>query len=243
MAGRALWLAVALVSVTASVTVPVAGVAQDTPIQAPRPPVPGIPVPAPKTAPLPDITPKSTVPPPEAQPEAKKPAGDAPQPPKNLEPIPKDQVLSVLGKKVLGPDKEDMGRVVDLLLDRDGRLRSVVIDFGGFLGVGSRKIAIDWRLVRFVPDNQDAPLVLSLGKADVQAAPEYKDTAQPPVMVGPQPPPQSQPQSQPQPQTQPPSQPQPQAQAPSQPSPQAPSDPQPQSQPQPQPSAAPDAAR
>jgi hypothetical protein len=230
MAGRALWLAVALLSMAA----PGAAIADDTKIRPPSSPVADIPVPAPKTAPLPDITPRSTVPapPPVDQSDAAKAAKkDTPQPPKNLEPIPKDQATSVLGKKVLGPDKEDMGRVVDLLLDHDGRLRSVVIDFGGFLGVGSRKIAIDWRLVRFVPDNPDAPLALSLGKTDVQAAPEYKDTAQPPVMVGPQPPvvtatPQPPPQPQPPP-----------------PSPPPPPQPQPQAQPQPQPPAAPDAAR
>jgi sporulation protein YlmC with PRC-barrel domain len=114
---------------------------------------------------------------------------DVVQPPKNLEPIPKDTAITVLGKKVLGPEGEDMGRVTDLLLDRDAHIKSIVIDFGGFLGVGSRKIAIDWRLVRFVPDKPDAPIALSLGKVEVQAAPEYKDSAQPPVMVGPPPPP------------------------------------------------------
>jgi sporulation protein YlmC with PRC-barrel domain len=121
----------------------------------------------------------------------KEPPKDAPkgvaQPPKNLEPIPKDSAITVLGKKVLGPSGEDMGRVTDLLLDRDAHIKSIVIDFGGFLGVGSRKIAIDWRLVRFMPDNAEAPIALSLGKAEVQAAPEYKDSAQPPVMVGPPP--------------------------------------------------------
>lgn len=143
--------------------------------------------PAPDTPPAaPQEAPQQT--PQEAPKDAPKEAakGEVP-PPKNLEPIPKDSALSVLGKKVTGPQGEDMGRVVDLLLDRDARIRSIVIDFGGFLGVGSRKIAIDWRLVRFVPDNKDAPIALSLGKADVQAAPEYKDTAEPPVMVGPPP--------------------------------------------------------
>jgi len=120
----------------------------------------------------------------------KEPAKEAPQPPKNLVPIPKDEAVTVLGKKVTGPAGEDMGRVVDLLLDREGAIKSIVIDFGGFLGVGSRKIAIDWQLVHFRPDNKDAPIELGLGKAEVQAAPEYKDSAQPPMMVGPPPPPQ-----------------------------------------------------
>lgn len=155
-------------------------------------PVPASPEPAAPSAAAPADAPKDT-PPPDATKEAppadavKAPPKDVAQPPKNLEPIPKDAVLSVLGKKVLGPDGEDMGRVTDLLLDRDAHITSIVIDFGGFLGVGSRKIAIDWRLVRFVPDKPDAPIALSLGKAEVQAAPEYKDSAQPPVMVGPPP--------------------------------------------------------
>ena len=37
--------------------------------------------------------------------------------------------------------------VVDVLVDRSGLPLGAVIDFGGFLGVGSRKIAIDWQLL------------------------------------------------------------------------------------------------
>lgn len=164
--------------------------ASPEPGQPPAQPDAASPPDASKAAPPPDV-PKEE-PPPEATKEEPKEAPKAPpkdvvQPPKNLEPIPKDTAITVLGKKVLGPEGEDMGRVTDLLLDRDGHIKSIVIDFGGFLGVGSRKIAIDWRLVRFVPDKPDAPIALSLGKTEVQAAPEYKDSAQPPVMVGPPP--------------------------------------------------------
>jgi hypothetical protein len=141
--------------------------ASETPAPAPTPDAPAdnISKPAPKDAPK----------------------DKAPAPPENLEPIPTDEVFSILGKGVRGPAGEDMGRVVDLLFDRDAHPRSVVIDFGGFLGVGSRRIAIDWNLLRFEPTNLTAPLQLSLGKADIQAAPEYKDTAKPPTMVGPPP--------------------------------------------------------
>jgi hypothetical protein len=108
-------------------------------------------------------------------------------PPPPLEPVPTNEVFSILGKEVHGQGGETMGRVVDLLFDGDGQPRSVVIDFGGFLGVGSRRIAIDWRLLLFEPANLTAPLHLSLGKAEIQGAPEYKDTAKPPMMVGPPP--------------------------------------------------------
>ena len=44
---------------------------------------------------------------------------------------------------------EDMGRVVDVIVKRNGEVRAAVIDFGGFLGVGSRTIAVDWSALRF----------------------------------------------------------------------------------------------
>ena len=42
-----------------------------------------------------------------------------------------------------------MGRIVDVLVDRSGEVRAAIIDFGGFLGVGSRKIAVDWDALHF----------------------------------------------------------------------------------------------
>jgi len=134
----------------------------------------------------PDATPTETASP-EATPTETPSPKSTPAPPENLEPIPADEAFSILGKGVRGPANEDMGRVVDLLFDRDARPRAVVIDFGGFLGVGSRRIAIDWQLLHFGPVVKGTPLQLSLGKADIQAAPEYKDSVQPPTMVGPPP--------------------------------------------------------
>ena len=69
-------------------------------------------------------------------------------------------MTSILGKKVQGPKGEDLGRVVDVLADASGRVRVAIIDFGGFLGVGTRRIAVDWPLLRFDPDARDKPLIL-----------------------------------------------------------------------------------
>jgi hypothetical protein len=53
------------------------------------------------------------------------------------------EVQGVLGKEVRGIAGEDMGRFVDLLVDRSGQVRAAVIDFGGFVGVGNRRIVVD----------------------------------------------------------------------------------------------------
>jgi hypothetical protein len=106
-------------------------------------------------------------------------------PPKNLQPIFPGDATSILGKKVQGAAGEDMGRVVDILVDGEGQPRAAVIDFGGFLGVGSRKIAVDWRLLQFRPSDRKAPMQLSVTRAEVQAAPEYKEKNEPTQVVGP----------------------------------------------------------
>jgi hypothetical protein len=93
-------------------------------------------------------------------------------------------VTSILGKKVQGPKGEDLGRVVDVLADATGRVRVAIIDFGGFLGVGTRHIAVDWPLLHFDPAG-DRPLILNLSREKLQSAPEYKDSAHPRVLMPP----------------------------------------------------------
>jgi len=86
------------------------------------------------------------------------------------------QAQSVLGKDVRSSANENMGRIVDVIVDRAGRVRAAVIDFGGFLGVGSRKIAVDWSALSFASEDSKRDVVtLELTRDQVKAAPEYKD--------------------------------------------------------------------
>jgi hypothetical protein len=86
------------------------------------------------------------------------------------------QAQSVLGKDVRSSANENMGRIVDVIVDRAGRVRAAVIDFGGFLGVGSRKIAVDWSALSFASEDSKRDIVtLELTRDQVKAAPEYKD--------------------------------------------------------------------
>jgi hypothetical protein len=66
-----------------------------------------------------------------------------------------------------------MGRIVDIIVERDGQVRAAIIDFGGFLGVGSRKIAVDWRSLHFDP-RKAGTVVNSLTKDQLRVAPVYK---------------------------------------------------------------------
>ena len=136
-----------------------------------------------EAAPAPPAQPETQAPPaPSAAAPSNAPAAPsseaAPKPkPPNLETLDANDARAVLGSRVSGTAGEDMGVVVDVLFDQAKQPRAAVIDFGGFLGVGTRKIAIDWRLLQFQPEGAKTPIKLDLARADVQAAPEYKTGA------------------------------------------------------------------
>ena len=82
----------------------------------------------------------------------------------------------ILGREVRSAANENMGRIVDVIVDRGGQVRAAVIDFGGFLGVGSRKIVVDWSALHFARiANKGDTITLELNKEQVTAAPEYKE--------------------------------------------------------------------
>ncbi|MBI5263785.1 MAG: PRC-barrel domain-containing protein [Bradyrhizobium sp.] len=98
-----------------------------------------------------------------------------PAPPPSVTIIGPRDAHGVLGREVRSPANEDMGRIVDIVVDRTGTARAAVIDFGGFLGVGSRKIVVDWNALHFGQlANKRDTIILELTKAQVAAAPEYK---------------------------------------------------------------------
>jgi hypothetical protein len=105
-----------------------------------------------------------------------------PTPPPSVTVIGARDAHGVLGRDVRSPTDEDMGHIVDVIVDRSGSVRAAVIDFGGFLGVGSRKIVVDWNALHFgrVASKSDS-ITLELTKDQVTAAPEYKEDT--PVVV------------------------------------------------------------
>jgi len=101
------------------------------------------------------------------------PSGAVPSPPSAVL-LDTQDVEGILGKEVRGAAAENMGRIIDVVVDRTAQPRAAVIDFGGFLGVGSRKIAVDWSLLHFdaTPDGKSR-ISVELTADQVRSAPEY----------------------------------------------------------------------
>lgn len=72
---------------------------------------------------------------------------------------------------------DDIGEVNDVLLGRDGSVDAVLVDIGGFLGIGERQVAVDMSALKFVTDDatdaDDWFLVLQADRATLEGAPEY----------------------------------------------------------------------
>jgi hypothetical protein len=97
-------------------------------------------------------------------------AAAAPQ----TEQVPPDHAAGILGAPVAGPDGKDLGRIIDVLVDGTGKPRAAVIDFGGFLGMGARHIAVSWAELHFSPAAPDGMKVtLDLSADQIKAAPAY----------------------------------------------------------------------
>jgi hypothetical protein len=91
------------------------------------------------------------------------------------------QVTDVLGKSVRDSRGEDVGRIVDVIVSRGGQMRAAVMDFGGFLGVGSRKVAVGWNVLSFPPDSSADLIGIELTRNQLRLAPEYRPGA--PIVV------------------------------------------------------------
>ena len=110
------------------------------------------------------------------------PSAGSPLPPA-AETLDASTVETVLGREVRSLKDENMGRIVDIIVDLSGQVRAAVIDFGGFLGVGNRKIAVDWSILRFGSGEKPARVVVELAPDQLKAAPEYKE-GKPVVVLG-----------------------------------------------------------
>jgi PRC-barrel domain len=83
---------------------------------------------------------------------------------------------SFKGTAVVGADNQTIGDVRDILFDRDGKIEAYVVSVGGFLGVGSKYVAIAPQSFDVVPGQNGSPdkLKLSMTKDELKIADNFK---------------------------------------------------------------------
>uniref|UniRef100_UPI00300BE466 PRC-barrel domain-containing protein n=1 Tax=Pseudooceanicola nanhaiensis TaxID=375761 RepID=UPI00300BE466 len=86
------------------------------------------------------------------------------------------------GATVVSPGGETIGDGNDVIFDGEtGELTAAILSVGGFLGIGSKQIAVDWDQITI--DNDANTLTSNLTREEAEAAPEYafRDQEQPPA--------------------------------------------------------------
>ncbi|MCZ4346658.1 PRC-barrel domain-containing protein [Devosia neptuniae] len=80
------------------------------------------------------------------------------------------------GATVIGPDGEDIAEVGDILLTEDGKIDAMVVDFGGFLGLGQKRVAVGMDNLEFAA-NEDGDYVIysDFTREQLEAQPEYNE--------------------------------------------------------------------
>jgi sporulation protein YlmC with PRC-barrel domain len=80
----------------------------------------------------------------------------------------------VEGTNVYNGAGEKLGSIDDLMIDKhSGQVRYAVMEFGGFLGMGSDRYPIPWNMLRYEPSQ--GGYVVPLDKKLLDNAPKYRD--------------------------------------------------------------------
>jgi hypothetical protein len=112
--------------------------------------------------------------------QADAPGGPAPI----VQTMPPRATVAILGKPVFDRDQQQIGRLIDVLVDASGKPQAGVLDFGGFMGVGNRVIAVHWAALHFDPEGKH-PIQLELTPDEIKSVPEYKGASKPAPVVTP----------------------------------------------------------
>lgn len=85
---------------------------------------------------------------------------------------------NLMGRKVYessAKDAKSIGDVEDVLLSEGGQAQAVIIGVGGFLGVGEKRVAIDFdRLTMEKAENGDLRVVSAVTKTELETAASYE---------------------------------------------------------------------
>lgn len=73
-------------------------------------------------------------------------------------------------------DWNNIGEVKDVVMSADGKAQSILLDIGGFLGMGEHTVAVNLNKIALVADSDDAGdyfVVVNATKEQLEAAPEF----------------------------------------------------------------------
>ena len=89
-------------------------------------------------------------------------------------PIDKISAKDFIGTTVYGADDAKVGEIGDVVLSGDKKVDAVVVDVGGFLGMGEKEVAVGLEKLKFMSDKDgNRYLYTNFTKAQLEAQTAY----------------------------------------------------------------------
>jgi sporulation protein YlmC with PRC-barrel domain len=86
-----------------------------------------------------------------------------------------ERASQLIGKEVVNSSNEDLGKIHDVILNKQGQASFVILSHGGLLGMGDKLVPIPWNMVAsaIAKENGRDRLVFNLTKDQVDKAPTF----------------------------------------------------------------------
>jgi sporulation protein YlmC with PRC-barrel domain len=81
---------------------------------------------------------------------------------------------ALIGATVRNDNREAVGKIEDVYVDNSGAIKTVVVSVGGFLGMGSKDVAVKWSDLKLSRDDKSIVIMTSWTKDSLKAMPDYK---------------------------------------------------------------------
>jgi sporulation protein YlmC with PRC-barrel domain len=81
---------------------------------------------------------------------------------------------NLVGLKVENGDGDVVGKVGEVVLEKDGNVEGVVVDVGGFLGIGVHPVLLNWHDLQLNGSQGEVKALVNATKARLKALPAYE---------------------------------------------------------------------
>lgn len=83
---------------------------------------------------------------------------------------------ALIGANVKNEANETVGEIEEVFVGPDGAIKTIVVSVGGFLGMGTKNVAVKWSDLKIARDGRNLMVKTNWTKDSLKAMPHYKET-------------------------------------------------------------------
>jgi sporulation protein YlmC with PRC-barrel domain len=83
----------------------------------------------------------------------------------------------LIGDSVVSRDGVDVGKVEDVILDKEGKITGIVVQTGGLFGIGSKSIGLSTSILDMNEARTGSVVLVNMSSEELKAAPPLRDPA------------------------------------------------------------------